>query len=279
MFPKGVPDLRRGDDLLSRSLAARPLGFLKRWIASDDPIYFNHWSLVSPSIMSSWECFCLSWRSIVLDYTSRSLTFEKDKLAAIAGLASVIQRKTRVQYIAGMWNSRFSIEYELCWKPEEQANGQAPFRVKEYRAPTWSWASIEGRISYRYKRDYDLTGDTQLAFVEDAEIETIDGTPTGPVKSGLIRIRGPLTEKHDGAFNPDDQADPRPKTVIYLTMFALYCDQMVWGLALRRLESGSNQGRYERIGTFCFCSDPFDDADGSVYKKFYYAPKQLIAIV
>lgn len=28
-----------------------------------------------------------------------------------------------------------------------------------------------------YKRDYDLIGDTQLAFVEDAEIETIDRTP------------------------------------------------------------------------------------------------------
>jgi hypothetical protein len=28
-----------------------------------------------------------------------------------------------------------------------------------------------------YKRDYDLTGDTQLAFVEDAEIEIIDRTP------------------------------------------------------------------------------------------------------
>jgi hypothetical protein len=27
------------------------------------------------------------------------------------------------------------------------------------------------------KRDYDLTGNTQLAFVEDAEIETIDGNP------------------------------------------------------------------------------------------------------
>jgi hypothetical protein len=27
------------------------------------------------------------------------------------------------------------------------------------------------------KRDYDLPGNTQLAFVEDAEIETIDGNP------------------------------------------------------------------------------------------------------
>lgn len=50
----------------------------------------------------------------MLDYTSRYLTLEKDKLAAIAGVASVIHSKTSIQYIAGMWNSRFYIEYELC---------------------------------------------------------------------------------------------------------------------------------------------------------------------
>jgi hypothetical protein len=272
MFPRGVPDLRRGDSLYSRSLAPRPLQFLKKWIASDDPIHFDHGSMASGMIMSPWRGFCLSWRSIVLDYTSRSLTFEKDKLAAIAGLASLIHRKSKVQYIAGMWNERFSIEFELCWRPKPHANGQPSFRPKQYRAPTWSWASIEGSIDYRYEEDYSVVGDNQLAFVEHAEVETIDGTPTGPVKSGLIRIRGRLIEKWKGAFSPDDEEDLKPETIFYLTMFALYSDSKVWGLALRRVESGSNQGRYERIGTFSFCDD-------SLCAKHYGAEEKEITII
>lgn len=272
LFPEGMPDLRRGGDLLSHSLARRPLHLLKGLIASDKPTYFYHRSLGSSSMVSPWENFWLSWRTIVLDYTRRDLTFEKDKLAAIAGIASIIQRKIEVPYIAGMWNFRFYIEYELCWKAKTQANGRAPFRPRVYRAPTWSWASIEGSISYTYKTDHQLTGDTQLAYVENAEIETVDGTSTGPVKSGFIRISGRLVEKRNGGFVPDDEADPRPESVFYLTMFALYLEQEVWGLALRRLESGSNHGCYERVGTFSYC-------DEGIYEQFYNAPEQLITII
>ena len=277
MFPEGMPDLRRGIDLLSRSLAPRSLHVLKGQLASDNPLYFSHQSLGSGMIVSPLESFWWSWRTIVMDYTSRALTFEKDKLAAIAGIASVIERKIKVPYVAGMWNFRFFIEYELCWRAGKQSNGQAPFRPKDYRAPTWSWASIEGSISYRHKEDPDISGDGQLAFVEDAKTETIDGTPTGPVKSGFIRITGPLAEKHNYAYEPDDEADPRPKTVFFLAMFNLFCDQKVWGLALRRLECGSNQGCYERIDTFCFYED--DGLYDGLYNEFCNLPEQLITII
>ena len=80
----------------------------------------------SRSITSPWEGFWLAWRTVTLDHTSRSLTFEKDKLATIPGLASMIQHKTGAQYIAGMWNARFTIEYEPCWKLEEQGSVMEP---------------------------------------------------------------------------------------------------------------------------------------------------------
>jgi hypothetical protein len=101
-----------------------------------------------------------------------------------------------------MLNERFTIEYELCWRADKQPNSQPLFRPQEYRSPTWSWASIKGRISYRYPRDNDVTGDTQLAFVERAEIEIIDGTPTGPVKSGLTQAKRPFIEKQNWSFDP-----------------------------------------------------------------------------
>ena len=269
-FPKGVPDLREGSDLLSHSLKPRSLQYLKSMIASEHPLWFYHWSHKNNSNMSPMEWFWLSWRSIVLDYSSRSLTLGKDKLAAIAGLASVIQGKNDIQYIAGMWNYRFFIEYELCWKVSRKADGQQPFRPTEYRAPTWSWASVEGNISYMYKEDYDMTGDTQLAFVRDVKIETFDGTAAGPIKSASMQIEGPLKVSYP-RFISDDYTQTIPDMVSYLAMFGLYCDQRIWGLALRRLEFGHHKGCYERIGTF----EVFDED----YDRFYDAPKTLITII
>ena len=280
-FPLGLPDLRRGDDLHTHSLAPRPLHYLKGLVSSDRPVYYHpppqaNWSFANASNISPWEKFWLCWRTIVLDYTSRSLTYEKDKLAAISGLASVFQSKIETQYIAGMWNFRFYIEYELCWTVGKQANGQLPYRPKEYRAPSWSWASVEGKISYSYKTDYDITGDTQLSFVERAEIQTIDGTLTGPVSFGCLWIEAPLLEHSTGYCTLDDESESMPEPIFYLVMFSLYLDQKVWGLALRRLDSGPNQGCYQRVGTFSRYFD-FDDRKG--YDEYYGAPKQLIMII
>jgi hypothetical protein len=153
-----------------------------------------------------------------------------------------------------------------------QADGQPARRPKEYRAPTWSWASVDGKISYHYKRDYNLTGDTQLAFVENVMVITIDGSAAGPIKSGFIEIKGPLTEYKNGSYSSDDESIPHPGTIYWMTMFALYCDQEVWGLALRRIESGPNQGCFERVGPFWFSSE-------DMYKSLRNAPKQTVTIL
>ena len=273
MFPKAVPDFRHGPDLLFHSSRLRPLNCLKSMIASKNPIYFSHWSYNPGPSTSPMEHFWFSWRSIVLDYTSRYLTLEKDKLAAIAGVASVIQSKTEMQYVAGMWNSRWFIEYDLCWRVSGRADNQPPFRPSKYRAPTWSWASVEGIISYEYKKDHDLAGDNQLAFVEDVKIETFDGTATGPIKSASMRIEGPLKESSNRHLRSDDPAQVPPENIFYLAMFELYGDS-IWGLALRRKEFGPVQRCYERIGTFScaiYDEDHFD--------AFSDAPKTSICII
>ena len=271
MFPKAVPDLREGPDLLAHSLKPRSIACLKSMIASTCPVSFHHWSYGNSLRTSPMENFWFSWRSIVLDYTSRYLTLEKDKLAAIAGVASVIHSKTGIQYIAGMWNTRFHIEYELCWRVSGRADNRRPFRPSKYRAPTWSWASVEGAIWYKHHRDYDLTGDTRLALVEDVKIETFDGTATGPVKSASMQIEGPLRASSCHYFRSDDPAQVIPDNIFYLTMFQLYHYSEVWGLALRRLEFGPNQGCYERIGTFGFSDEGF--------MEFSSAPKTSITII
>ena len=271
MFSKSVPDLREGPELLAHSLEPRSLQCLKGMIASRDPIYFHHWSYGHNPNTSPMEDFWFSWRSIVLDYTSRHLTLEKDKLAVIAGVASIIQSKTQVQYVAGMWNYRFFIEYELCWRVSERADNRQPFRPSGYRAPTWSWASVEGTISYEHKEDYDIAGDTQLAFVEDVKVETVDGSATGPVQSASMQIEGPLIALSDRHFRSDDPAQAIPDDIFYLTIFQLWGSLKVRGLALRRLDSGPGQGFYERIGIFEYSEEDIE--------KFSTAPETTITII
>ena len=43
------------------------------------------------------------WYGILADYTQRTLTFPKDKLIAISGVADYIRRETSYEYLAGIW--------------------------------------------------------------------------------------------------------------------------------------------------------------------------------
>lgn len=45
------------------------------------------------------------WRDVVEGYNSKRLTVPPDKMAAIGGLASKIQKDTAGEYLAGLWRS------------------------------------------------------------------------------------------------------------------------------------------------------------------------------
>lgn len=81
------------------------------------------------------------WLQLVEDYSLRALTKSEDKLPALAGIAEVYQG-AHAQYLAGIWSDQFPAA--LMWHSLD------PYakRHDAYRAPTWSWASLQGRISY-----------------------------------------------------------------------------------------------------------------------------------
>jgi hypothetical protein len=81
------------------------------------------------------------WSTIVSDYTSRYLTNHMDKLAALAGLARRTQYITGDTYISGLWKS--TIAQDLLWKREDDKYLRSPC---QYRAPTWSWAALDGKV-------------------------------------------------------------------------------------------------------------------------------------
>jgi hypothetical protein len=111
-----------------------------------------------------------------------------DKLPALAGIAQRMAGLLGDQYLAGLWR-RFLVD-ELCWSATSQTFGaqqKQPFRPTKYRAPSWSWTSVEGRITpdaYGYG--------ISLIEVLQAQVEPASDNPFSSVKSGYLLLRGTL---------------------------------------------------------------------------------------
>lgn len=138
------------------------------------------------------------WLAHVEDFSSRELTFENDRLPALAGLAKKIQDATGDVYLAGLWK-KFIIE-DLCWRTtpfdESRSPGPGGFRYRygprrhrvtkatAYRAPSWSWASLNGRIEF-----LPLDFRNCLAMVSYTSVQpAIEGDFLGSMKAGWLKI-------------------------------------------------------------------------------------------
>jgi hypothetical protein len=100
------------------------------------------------------------WQTIVEDYSGRLLTKNKDKLVAIAGLAKYAQEATQDEYTDGIWAKQFVPN--LLWR---HAGRKLDFvRSKDYLAPTWSWASVEGSVQFLPPKELEF-GDVAISYV------------------------------------------------------------------------------------------------------------------
>ncbi|KAN0076389.1 Heterokaryon incompatibility protein (HET) domain containing protein, partial [Elaphomyces granulatus] len=83
------------------------------------------------------------WWQLVSEYTQCQITVPEDKLIAISGLAEEFRMSLKDKDLFGLWKS--SLLTDLMWT---STPGQAhmPERAPVYRAPSWSWASMDGEI-------------------------------------------------------------------------------------------------------------------------------------
>ena len=128
------------------------------------------------------------WLETVEEYSRRKLTFAKDKLPALAGLARVIATKTQDEYYAGLW--RDHILEDLHWGVVATGSNQQPSASEDtlvpeaYRAPSWSWASLDSRIQF-------IPLDLKHAVAEliHCHIIPAGSDPYGEVIGGHIKLR------------------------------------------------------------------------------------------
>ncbi|KAK8185768.1 heterokaryon incompatibility protein-domain-containing protein [Phyllosticta citribraziliensis] len=142
----------------------------------------------------------LDWDGLVRDFSLTKLTVPSDKLVAIAGLANDMKEKLRQErllrripdddslrhfetYLAGIWNATLPMSLLWCvW-------GDRLPRPK-YRAPSWSWASVDGNINPNDFFDY-WGEEKQLVSVNHAEVIPLHDE-TGEVVDGTLNVTAPL---------------------------------------------------------------------------------------
>ncbi|RDI82270.1 hypothetical protein Vi05172_g7655 [Venturia inaequalis] len=126
-----------------------------------------------------------SWKMIVTEYTRRNLTFGSDKLAALNGITNLMAQKMHCKNHAGILYRKDDpcTISQLLWFPVEPTH-----RPEEYRAPSWSWASVEGAIRFMHQS----TSESIMSTVEYMEVQTEAGNTSGQVIGGTLCITGPL---------------------------------------------------------------------------------------
>lgn len=133
----------------------------------------------------------LDWNEIVSNYSKCQVTLAKDRLVAVSGLANDMKRKIRdlgckdTRYFAGLWAANLPLD--LAWVSNYRAS-----RPSQYRAPSWSWASIDGSVRFSH---CPLTERDETVFYTSfirAEVNTRGGPETGEVSYGKMVLRGHL---------------------------------------------------------------------------------------
>lgn len=132
------------------------------------------------------------WKLVVEEYSRLKITHETDRLPALSGIAVTVAGLFLDQlkvdnnhpntYIAGLWSK--SLPTALYW-----TCSPASYRPRCYRAPTFSWASVEGPITY-HEAAAPGTGDGHYVCELVSFSSTIEGLdPYGKVQAGYLEIR------------------------------------------------------------------------------------------
>ncbi len=233
----------------------------------------------------------LSWVSMVEQYTRRTLSNPDDKLIAFAAIPELFSRCPGWEgkrYLAGLWEG--TLVQDLLWRKAREMLSPRP---EGYRAPSWSWAAVDGLIVARQMDDRLNLDTTDIATCDILGCEVEPATPIvpfGKVVSGTLHLRAVLVEaqwNYPPCKMPKvylrvsivadlHQSRERPRIIGYAypdseeSVAEVLVVPVIWNLSARYVAglvvTGVEGGRYRRVG--CFHS-PEESAglDWMVYRE------------
>ncbi|KAL4869457.1 hypothetical protein BDV12DRAFT_81985 [Aspergillus spectabilis] len=126
------------------------------------------------------------WQKTVEEYMERTLTKSEDRFPGISGIARVIQGITKSKYVAGLWSSNFI--HDLTWKVSTCGKVESEIQAPSYyRAPSFSWASVEQPVTYGTACTWLPTSSCNVIRTESS----VPGlNPLGQVANASVTLRG-----------------------------------------------------------------------------------------
>lgn len=182
MFGRGNVDFRKEDLALDESIFLQAL----RMCYGEDL-----WIPTHPLIKY--------WSAILTTYSSARLTYEEDRLLAIAGLAKILSQRSGIRYVAGLWLEQ--LPRQLLWKHHSRLNDSDITQSSDetlYIAPSWSPTSCKALLGGRgilLDPVLESKGAMDLIKVIDYDVKgslAQDDPPFGRVVRGHLRLRGRL---------------------------------------------------------------------------------------
>jgi hypothetical protein len=127
-----------------------------------------------------------NWVQLIRMFSEARLSYSGDKLLALEGLARQYMTRNRLRatdYCMGLW--RTQMPQGLLWRVAE--GGRRPTK---YRAPSWTWASIEGEVSWSESSASQGGKETCLELMNIDAKYKVEGNTFGQVESAKLKVRG-----------------------------------------------------------------------------------------
>jgi len=255
-----------------------------------------------PSIPQASDSWTLedAWSKILVEYSARQLTYpQADKLIAISAIASCMRYASNDTYLAGhFWKT---LPKSLNWRASRapghpfRADERPPHRLPKSSSqmldgswmvtPTWSWASMNGRLRTRPSAGVSLT---VIAIAEEYRLSPLVENERGPSmeKMILLTIRawsrpikwtlgGPMGYKGAESLKEEgferlyvtmDEPNEKPNNgSMFLLAALVQVEHIVEGLLLK--ETNLYEGKvYGRLGQF---RAPFDRDIGTKWQSVF----------
>jgi len=226
--------------------------------------------------------FFWDWYNMVENFSGRAITVETDRLPALSGLAAVLAVQTAHEYVAGLWT--IHLHFGLLWR---KAGGWLE-TAKKYRAPTWSWASMNGRVKFIDSADVNTPSFRLSTDISDIYVSL---TPAGKDKrgmltSGYLSLTGHLLEidKRADPRSIDYQKVPGIMSSLDFTVDYISLNRRRLGIAFfdRPFQADDAQGRL-----FLLRVTRMAHSNGTFYPTFFYGlllrynptnPRQFIRV-
>lgn len=147
---------------------------------------FKRTSTLEKESLDVWE----DWKTVISNYSKRELSFHRDKLLALSGVAERFGRTIKSDYLAGLWASY--LPWGLLWKTRPVGRITSGHSHR-YIAPSWSWASTDVVIEWS---ELSVCKDTKplIRIREHQAQPTFASAPYGDFVQCRLVIKGWLRQ-------------------------------------------------------------------------------------